>query len=99
MNSDYYQLVQPYYHANKIPSGNVGASPVGYNMYSYALNPMSSDPSGSTNYGKLTNVALRLATNTSNDFKRQIPLMFLCFSYFLENFAVSVFQKNSDSRV
>ena len=63
LNNDYFQLVQPFYHANQIPSGNCGASPVGLNMYSYALNPMSSDPSGSTNYGKLTNVALRLTTS------------------------------------
>ena len=31
-------------------------------MYSYALDPTSNDPSGSTNYGKLTNVALKLQT-------------------------------------
>ena len=63
LNSDYFQHVQPFYFANKIPSGEVGASPVGYNMYSYSLNPTSSDPCGSTNYGKLTNVALKLQTN------------------------------------
>ena len=67
LNEDYFQLVQPFYHAAQIPSGNCGASPVGLNMYSYALNPMSSDPSGSTNYGKLTNVALSLATHTVNE--------------------------------
>ena len=66
LNNDYFQLVQPFYHASQIPSGNCGASPVGLNMYSYALNPMSSDPSGSTNYGKLTNVALRLATSSED---------------------------------
>ena len=63
LNSDYFQHVQPFYFANKIPSGEVCASPVGYNMYSYSLNPTSSDPCGSTNYGKLTNVALKLQTN------------------------------------
>ena len=66
LNEDYFQLVQPFYHASQIPSGNCGASPVGLNMYSYALNPMSSDPSGSTNYGKLTNVALRLKNSSEN---------------------------------
>lgn len=65
LNNDYFQLVQPFYHAAQIPSGNCGASPVGLNMYSYALNPMSSDPSGSTNYGKLTNVSLRLVRSSN----------------------------------
>ena len=67
LNNDYFQLVQPFYHANQIPSGNCGASPVGLNMYSYALNPMSSDPSGSTNYGKLTNVSLSIKSKGSQD--------------------------------
>lgn len=65
LNTDYFQLVQPFYHANQIPSGNCGASPVGMNMYSYALNPMSSDPSGSTNYGKLTNVSFDLINSST----------------------------------
>lgn len=69
LNSDYFQLVQPFYHANQIPSGNVGASPVGLNMYSYALNPLSSDPSGSTNYGKLTNVSLNLKRTSGTETK------------------------------
>jgi hypothetical protein len=56
LGADFFGLVQPFYFANKVPSGNQGASPVGYNMYSYALNPASSDPSGSTNIGKLTKV-------------------------------------------
>ena len=62
LNSDFFGLVQPFYFANQVPSGNQGASPVGYNMYSYALNPSSADPSGSTNFGKLTNVALKVST-------------------------------------
>ena len=66
LNNDYFQLVQPFYHANQIPSGNCGASPVGLNMYSYSLNPMSSDPSGSTNYGKLTNVSLELKKSSNH---------------------------------
>lgn len=52
MGSDYYSLVQPYYHATSIPSET------GYHMYSYALDVCGVDPTGSTNYGKLTNVTL-----------------------------------------
>tara|TARA_A100001015_G_scaffold316485_1_gene430889 strand:- start:288 stop:1640 length:1353 start_codon:yes stop_codon:yes gene_type:complete len=80
--SDYFQLVQPFYHANQIPSGNVGASPVGINMYSYALNPMSSDPSGSTNYGKLTNVSLRTVTkNTAATLSTQNELLIRALNF------------------
>ena len=53
MGSDYYSLVQPYYHATTIPSET------GYHMYSYALDVCGVDPTGSTNYGKLTNVTIR----------------------------------------
>tara|TARA_B100000900_G_C20557508_1_gene707427 strand:- start:69 stop:1412 length:1344 start_codon:yes stop_codon:yes gene_type:complete len=84
LNEDYFQLVQPFYHASQIPSGNCGASPVGLNMYSYALNPMSSDPSGSTNYGKLTNVALRLKNSDeskdSNSTNNEILIRALNFN-------------------
>ena len=52
MGSDYYSLVAPYYHAPVIPVYN------GYHMYSYALDMMSVDPTGSTNWGKLTNVSI-----------------------------------------
>lgn len=53
MGSDFYSLVQPYYHATTIPSET------GYHMYSYALDMCGVDPTGSTNYGKLTNVTIR----------------------------------------
>lgn len=52
MGSDYFSLVQPYYHAPVIPGGT------GYHMYSYALDMISLDPTGSTNFGKLTNVSI-----------------------------------------
>ena len=52
MGSDYYSLVAPFYHAPVIPVYN------GYHMYSYALDMMSVDPTGSTNWGKLTNVSI-----------------------------------------
>jgi hypothetical protein len=52
MGSDYFSLVNPYYHAPVIPT--VG----GYHSYSYSLDFMNLDPMGSTNYGKLTNVSI-----------------------------------------
>jgi hypothetical protein len=52
MGSDYFSLVQPYYHAPVIPLET------GYHMYSYSLDFICLDPMGSTNYGKLTNVSI-----------------------------------------
>lgn len=52
MGSDYYSLVNPYYHAPVIPNY------VGYHSYSYSLDFICLDPMGSTNYGKLTNVSI-----------------------------------------
>lgn len=52
MGSDYYSLVQPWYHAPVIPLST------GYHLYSYSLDFICLDPLGSTNYGKLTNVSI-----------------------------------------
>jgi hypothetical protein len=52
MGSDYFSLVQPFYHAPVIPLNT------GYHMYSYSLDFISLDPMGSTNFGKLTNVSI-----------------------------------------
>ena len=52
MGSDYFSLVNPYFHAPVIPEIT------GYHMYSYSLDFMCLDPMGSTNYGKLTNVSI-----------------------------------------
>jgi hypothetical protein len=52
MGSDYYSLVNPFFHAPVIPIA------VGYHTYSYSLDFISLDPMGSTNYGKLTNVSI-----------------------------------------
>ena len=52
LGSDYFSLVQPYYHAPAIPEQT------GLHMYSYSLDFYSTDPMGSTNYGKLTNVSI-----------------------------------------
>ncbi len=54
MGSDFYSLVEPYYKAPAIPEVT------GYHMYSYSLDFYHLDPMGSTNYGKLTNVGLRV---------------------------------------
>lgn len=52
MGADYFSLVNPYYHAPVIPLET------GYHLYSYALDFYNLDPTGSTNYGKLTNVSI-----------------------------------------
>ena len=51
--SSYFTQVGPYYHAEAIPTDEAGI-----HMYSYALDLMSVDPCGSTNYGRLTNVSI-----------------------------------------
>ena len=52
MGADYYSLVNPYFHAPSIPAVS------GFHCYSYSLDFMCSDPMGSTNYGKLSNVSI-----------------------------------------
>jgi hypothetical protein len=52
MGSDYYSLINPWYHAPVIPLET------GYHTYSYSLDFICLDPMGSTNYGKLTNVSI-----------------------------------------
>ena len=52
MGSDYFSLVNPYFHAPVIPMET------GYHSYSYSLDFICLDPMGSTNYGKLTNVSI-----------------------------------------
>jgi len=52
MGSDYFALVNPYFHAPVIPLDT------GFHMYSYSLDFICLDPMGSTNYGKLTNVSV-----------------------------------------
>ena len=55
MGSDYFSLVNPYYHAQTIASPT---KDLGLHMYSYSLDFLCLDPMGSTNYGKLTNVSV-----------------------------------------
>jgi len=52
MGSDYFSLVAPFYRAPRIPSQT------GYHIYPYALDFCNLDPTGSTNYGKLSNVSI-----------------------------------------
>lgn len=52
MGSDYFSLVNPYYHSPVIPLET------GYHSYSYSLDYHCLDPKASTNYGKLTNVSI-----------------------------------------
>jgi hypothetical protein len=62
MGSDYFSLVNPWYHAPVIPVDT------GYHMYSYSLDFICLDPMGSTNYGKLTNVSI--VPEASDDAKK-----------------------------
>ena len=65
MTMDYYNQVQPYYHAPSMPHNHPGASTwcqESVHMYSYSLDFMCLDPLGSTNFGKLTNVQLNVQT-------------------------------------
>ena len=62
MGSDFFSLVQPWYHFTSIPEET------GYHVYSFALNPEAMDPSGSTNFGKLTNVSLQLTPSAAAEF-------------------------------
>ena len=52
MSADYFSLVNPYFHAPVIPLET------GYHCYSYSLDFYNLDPTGSTNYGKLTNISI-----------------------------------------
>lgn len=53
MGSDYFSFIVPFYTAVSIPVET------GYHMISYTLNLVATNPMGSTNYGKLTNVSLQ----------------------------------------
>jgi hypothetical protein len=51
--SNFFTHLQPFYHAESIPT-----SEPGIHMYSYALDLLKVDPCGSTNYGMLTNISI-----------------------------------------
>lgn len=52
MNSEYFSLLNPYFHSPNIPTEN------GYHCYSYSLDIGKIDVLGSTNFSKLLNVKL-----------------------------------------
>jgi hypothetical protein len=52
MDGEYYSNLNPYYHAPNIPTAR------GYHSYSYALDFICLDPTGSTNYGKLSHISI-----------------------------------------
>lgn len=53
-NADYYNLVQPYNHFTAIP-------PVGILCYSYALQPIEHQPSGTLNFSRIDNASNRFS--------------------------------------
>jgi hypothetical protein len=52
MGSDFFSLVEPWYKWRAIPERT------GYHVNSYAIDPQSLDPTGSTNYSKLNVVTI-----------------------------------------
>lgn len=60
MGSDYYSLIQPYYQP-----GLTVPEETGYHMYSYALDLLDVDPTGSTDFGRLNNVTLVVYCSSS----------------------------------
>jgi hypothetical protein len=73
MGSDYFSLVNPYYHAPHIPYET------GYHMYSYSLDFICLDPMGSTNYGKLTNVSIYPEASDAAVKSANIPVSKDCY--------------------
>ena len=57
MGSDYFSLIVPYYTAVSIPRET------GYHLLSYTLDLIQTNPMGSTNYGKLTNVSFQFTAS------------------------------------
>jgi len=76
MGSDFFSFVQPWYHFTRIPTET------GYHAYSYAIWPEGLDPTGSTNYGVLTNVSIQVTPSqeailaASNPQDETIPATF-----------------------
>ena len=55
-NDKYYNLIQPY-------NNNANSLPLGVNMYSFSLNPISTQPAGSCNMSKMETIKLKIKTN------------------------------------
>jgi hypothetical protein len=54
----YFNLVQPYQHHTNVPS-------TGINVYSFALNPESHQPSGTCNFSRIDNATLHLTVSNN----------------------------------
>lgn len=79
MGSDFFSLVEPWYKWQRIPTRT------GYHTYSYALHPMSMDPTASTNYSKLNVVTVRTqpsAAAVASGFAYRIFIKGLNFNIF-----------------
>jgi hypothetical protein len=59
MGSDYFSFVVPWYTAVSIPTQT------GYHLLSYTLDLVNTQPMGSTNYGKLTNVSFQFTASAN----------------------------------
>jgi hypothetical protein len=60
MDAEYFSCMQPYYQP-----GAAVPEAVGYHMYSYALDFLNVDPTGSTNYGRLTQVSMKVTVTAT----------------------------------
>lgn len=85
LGSDYFSLVQPYYQ-----DGMTIPSETGYHMYSYALNLLDINASGSTNYGKLTNISLVPAASQEAIDANQAGEKFMFMIFCLNNNIIRV---------
>ena len=66
----YFQLVQPYQHHERVPTSSDGKNTSGINVYSFALKPEEHQPSGTCNMSRIDNATLNLAgVDTSNTVK------------------------------
>jgi hypothetical protein len=66
----YFQLVQPYQHHERVPTSNSGAETGGVNVYSFALKPEEHQPSGTCNMSRIDNATLNLqGVDTTNTVK------------------------------
>ena len=60
--SEYYNYIQPYSYYNSIPS-------LGVNVYSFSLNPLEVQPSGSCNFSRIPKISLEVnLLKNINDF-------------------------------
>ena len=63
---EYFQLVQPFQHHERIPVDDDGVS-TGINVYSFALKPEEHQPSGTCNMSRIDNATLNLESIDSNN--------------------------------